>query len=101
MEILMFFVFWLSVIFGPMLRARMNPRNAEETLCLACVNAVVTRGARGKLLVACNFAGAMRPMKFSVCQCTGFCVKAGPAKLVTIEGFVRNEREVYAEVAIR
>ena len=42
----------------------------------------------------------MRPVKFTVCECTGFCVQAEPAKLVTIEGFVRNEREVYAEVAI-
>lgn len=101
MEALICLMFWLVVIAGAMVRARLNPRNAEESLCLACVNAVVTRGVRGKMLVACNFAGAMRPMTFTVCQCTGFCVKAGPAKLVTIEGFVRNEREVYAEVAIR
>ena len=42
----------------------------------------------------------MRPVKFTVCQCTGFCVKAGPATVVKIEGFVRDEREVYADVAV-
>jgi hypothetical protein len=101
MEALICLVFWLVVIAGAMLRARLNPRIANESLCLACVNAVVTRGTYGKAMVACSFGGAMRPVKFTVCQCTGFCVKAGPAKLVTIEGFVRNEREVYTEVAIR
>jgi hypothetical protein len=101
MEALICLVFWMTVIAGAILRSRLNRRDAAESLCLACVNAVVTRGAHGKVMVACNVAGAMRPVKFAVCQCTAFCVKAGPAKLVTIEGFVRNEREVYAEVAIR
>ena len=78
----------------------LRARPADESLCLTCINAVVTRGTNGRTWVACNFAGAMRPVKFTVCQCTGFCVKAGPAKLVTIEGFVRNEHEVYTEVAI-
>ena len=80
-------------------RSRPVERN-QESLCLTCVNAVVTRGTNGKTLIACNFAGAMRPVKFTVCQCTGFCVKAGPATVVKIEGFVRDEREVYAEIAI-
>ena len=100
MESLICLMFWLVVIAGAMVRARLDQRNAEETLCLACVNAMVTHGVRGKILVACNFAGAMRPMKFTVCQCTGFCVKTGPAKLVTIEGFVPDKQKVYAEVAI-
>lgn len=73
----------------------------EETLCLACANAVVTRGVRGRKWVACNFAGALRPVKFAVCECTGFCVKNANPKLVTIEGFAPDQREVYAEVAIR
>lgn len=101
MESIFFAAIYILIFAAIPVVKRLRARPVDETLCLACVNAVVTRGARGKMLVACNFAGAMRPMKFTVCQCTGFCVKAGPAKLVTIEGFVRNEREVYAEVAIR
>ncbi len=100
MESVICAVFWMVVLAAAMVRARWKPRDAEESLCLICVNAVVTRGQRGKVMVACNFAGAMRPVKFTVCQCSGFCVKAGPAKLVKIEGFVREEREVYTEVAI-
>jgi len=79
---------------------RLRTRALVESLCLACVNAVVTRGTNGKTLVACNFGGAMRPVKFEVCQCSGFCTNAKPAKLVTIEGFVSDKREAYAEVAI-
>lgn len=79
---------------------RLRARPKAESLCLACVNAVVTRGAYGKVMIACNVAAAMRPVKFTVYECTAFCTQAPPAKLVTIEGFVHNEREVYAEVAI-
>ena len=84
MEALICLVFWGVVIAGAVLRGQLALRIASESLCLACVNAVVTRGVGGKVLVACNFGGAMRPVKFTVCQCTGFCVKAGPAKLVKI-----------------
>jgi len=79
---------------------RLRTRALVESLCLACVNAVVTRGTNGKTLVACNFGGAMRPVKFEVCQCSGFCTNAKPAKLVKIEGFVPEQGAVYAEVAI-
>jgi hypothetical protein len=101
MEALICLVFWLTVMAGAIVRARLNPRDADESLCLTCVNAVVTRGAHGKVMVACNVAGAMRPMKFTVCRCSAFCIQGGRAKVVTIEGFVRNEREVCAEVAIQ
>jgi len=74
--------------------------SGQESLCLTCVNAMVTRATNGKVLITCTCAGAMRPVKFAVCQCTGFCPKARPAKLVKIAGFVRDEREVYEEVAI-
>ena len=73
----------------------------EETLCLACACAVVTRGTGGQKLVACTFAGALRPVKFAVCECSGFRAVSGQAKLVTIEGFVSAKHDVYAEVAIR
>ena len=63
----------------------------EVSLCLTCTNAVVTHGTRGQEWIACNFGGAMRAVKFTVCSCTGF---------VTIEGFAREKRGVYEEVAI-
>jgi len=72
----------------------------EVSLCLTCSNAVVTRGTRGQELIACNFGGAMRAVKFTVCDCTGYRATSGPDRLVTIEGFVRDIREVYEEVAI-
>ena len=72
----------------------------EPSLCLTCVNAVVTRGTRGQKWVACNLNGTFRPVKFAVCECTAFCVPGGPPKLVTIEGFAPEQREVYAKVAI-
>ena len=75
-------------------------RGVEVSLCLTCANAVVTRGTRGQELIACNFGGAMRSVKFTVSSCTGYRANSGPEKLVTIEGFVRESREVYEEVAI-
>ena len=84
-----------------LVRVARNTRTVEEeTLCLTCVNAVVTRGTRGQKLVACNLNGNLRPVKFAVCQCTAYCVPGGPPKLVTIEGFAPQPREAYAEVAI-
>ena len=100
METLIIIFVW-AVIAALRFAARSRPvERSQESLCLICVNAVVTRGTNGKCLIACNFAGAMRPVKFTVCQCTGFCASAVPAKLVKIEGFVRDEREVNTEVAI-
>ena len=101
MEVLICMVFWVLVIAGAMVRGRWRPRVAMETLCLTCVNSVVTRGQSGKAMIACRLGGVMRPVKFTVCQCTGFCGVAVPVKLVKIEGFVREEREVYAEVEVR
>ncbi len=70
------------------------------SLCLTCVNAVITRGTRGEELVACSFAGILRPVKFTVCECTGYSNTRNVSKLVKIEGFAREAREVYAEIAI-
>ena len=73
----------------------------EETLCLTCVNAVVTRGTGGQKWVACNLSGNLRPVKFAVCECTAFCVPHRAPQLVTIEGFAPRPREIYAEVNIQ
>jgi hypothetical protein len=72
----------------------------EMSLCLTCTNAVVARGTRGQEWIACNFGGAMRAVKFSVCSCTGYRATSVSEKLVTIEGFAREKRGVYEEVAI-
>jgi hypothetical protein len=73
---------------------------AVESLCLTCVNAVVTRGTRGEEWVACNLGGALRPVKFTVRECTGHSSAHSSCKLITIEGFAPESRDVYAEVAI-
>jgi hypothetical protein len=100
MEFLIVWIVYGLIFAAPRIIRRIRAVE-EETLCLACANAVVTRGVSGQKLVACNFAGAMRPVKFAVRECTGFCPRGGVAKLVTIEGFAPDKREVYAKVAIR
>ena len=72
----------------------------QVSLCLACTNAVITRGTSGQQTIACNYGGAMRPMKFVVCECTGYGNKGNTPTLVKIAGFVREERDIYEEVAI-
>jgi hypothetical protein len=72
----------------------------KVSLCLTCTNAVVTRGTRGQEWIACSFGGAMRAVKFTVCWCTRYRATSVSAKLVTIEGFAREKRGVYEEVAI-
>jgi len=74
--------------------------NKEASLCLTCIHSVVTRGTRNEEGVVCNYGGAMRAVKFTVCSCSGYCTSANTKKLVTIEGFIREEPEVYAEIAI-
>ena len=71
-----------------------------ESLCLTCTNAVITRGTRCEEWVACNLGGALRPVKFTVRDCTGYCSTHSSGKLVTIEGFAPESREIYVEVDI-
>ena len=82
------------------LRERLQRLREVQNLCLTCVNSLVMRNSRGRLLVSCRFGGTMRQMKFKVCECSGFRPEGQLAELVTIEGFVREQREVFAEVAI-
>jgi len=72
----------------------------EASLCLKCAHSVVARGTRGEGWIACNYGGAMRAVKFTVCSCSRYCEPSTAGKLVAIAGFVRDESEVYAEVAI-
>jgi hypothetical protein len=70
------------------------------TLCLTCVNAMITCGTRGEERTACTYGGALRPIDFTVCECTGYCSKRDTSQMVKIEGFAREEHQVYEEVAI-
>lgn len=64
------------------------------------MNALVAKSYRGKVLVSCFYGGTVRQVKVAVCECTGYAARGTGAKLVTIEGFVRDEPVVYEEVAI-
>jgi uncharacterized membrane protein len=100
MEDVVWIVFWVVAVAVAIVRARSDSPVAMESLCFTCMNAVVTRGRAGKVMVACNFGGAMRPVKFAVRECTGHLVEGSHSKLVTIEGFARVKRKVYAEITI-
>ena len=73
---------------------------AEVSLCLTCVNAMITRGTRGEERIACTYGGTLRPVMFTVCECTEHCSNRNTPRLVKIEGFAREGREVHEEVAI-
>jgi hypothetical protein len=72
----------------------------DGSLCLTCVNAMISRGTRAEERIACTYGGGLRAVDFTVCECTGYCSSRNTSKLVKIEGFTREEREVYVEVAI-
>jgi hypothetical protein len=92
---------WIGIaLYKASVRYRMA-RSEMKTLCLACTNALVTRTSRSNVLVNCIYGGAVRPVKVAVCECTGYAPRGAGGKLVTIEGFVRDEPVVYEEVAIR
>lgn len=74
---------------------------AEASLCLTCVHAMVTRGTGGQEWVACTYGGGVRRVGFTGCECTCYRSTQSTGGLVRIEGFAREAREVYAEVAIR
>jgi len=82
---------------------RMRDRSVDGTtvsLCLTCISAMITRGTGGERRIACTYGGVLRPVTFTVCECTGYCTSRNTSKLVKIKGFVRDEGEVYAEVRI-
>ena len=82
---------------------RMRDRSVDGTtvsLCLTCVNAMITRGTDGEERIACTYGGVLRPVTFTVCDCTGYCSNRNASKLVKIEGFVRDGGVLYAEVRI-
>lgn len=100
MEILIVIAVYSVVALNGFCKRDKTVELAEPSLCLTCVNSVVTRGTKNEEGIACNFAGAMRAIQFTVSSSSGFRSTATSNTLVTIEGFVRDKREAYAEVAI-
>ena len=81
----------------------MRDRSVDGTtvsLCLTCVNAMVTRGTGGQERVACTCGGGLRKLEFTVCECTCYRSTQSTCSLVRIEGFAGDKHEVYEEVAI-
>jgi len=61
-----------------------------NALCHGCVHVHKVRGFSGEVLLSCNFGSELRPIKFAVRECTGFCSNHAPAP-VRVAGFVRLE----------
>jgi hypothetical protein len=63
-------------------------RDDRTSLCRNCVYAHIARSFdRRKELVACTYAGVMRPMKFAVSDCTMFFSRDSNVEVVRITGF--------------
>lgn len=66
--------------------------NDRTSLCRDCAYAHIARGFRDRdELIACTYAGAMRPIKFAVSDCTMFCSRNANTQIVRIIGFAQNE----------
>jgi|GEM_PF-1671527 len=102
MEVLIPMIWIMIVILRVVFRERQTVavEQREGALCRTCVNSHMVKGFSGKELISCTFGGTLRPIKFEVRECTGFSNRLVNITPVRIEGFVRNENEVYAEVRI-
>ena len=100
MEFLIPMIWILIVVVRIILRKRVTEatEQREETLCRTCLSSHVVKGSGGKELISCTFGGTLRAIKFEVSECTGFSDRPVTITPVRVEGFVRREDEVYAEV---
>lgn len=65
--------------------------SAKTSLCRDCAYAHIARGFRDREeLIACTYAGAMRPIKFAVSDCTMFCSRNANTAIVRITGFAET-----------
>ena len=65
--------------------------SAKTSLCRDCAYAHIARGFRDREeLIACTYAGAMRPIKFAVSDCTMFISRNANAPIVRIAGFAQS-----------
>jgi hypothetical protein len=100
MESFTIIVMYVAVAAIGFARRDRSADGSATSLCLTCVNPMIARGTRGEERIACTYAGALRPVTFTVCDCTGYCSTPNTSRLVKIEGFTREQREVYTQVAI-
>lgn len=56
---------------------------AVEPLCRGCAFAHIERSFFGEDWIFCNSGVAMRPLRYRVCECTGYvnCEAAKPSKI--------------------
>jgi hypothetical protein len=60
----------------------------RPSLCRDCAYAHIARGFRDRdELIACTYAGVMRPIKFAVSDCSMFCSRNANSAIVRIAGF--------------
>jgi hypothetical protein len=71
----------------------------REALCPTCVYAVSQKGFSGEELTSCNLGGALRELKFAVCECNAY-VDRTASKPERIVGFVRPQRSAKPRVTI-
>jgi hypothetical protein len=93
------YVVFLSIVVRLIVNAIQRPnanvttvfRNDRTSLCRDCAYAHIARGFRDREeLIACTYAGAMRPIKFAVSDCTMFCNRNANTPIVRITGFARS-----------
>ncbi|MGC2108451.1 MAG: hypothetical protein WA655_02975 [Candidatus Korobacteraceae bacterium] len=71
----------------------------REALCPTCAYAVTQKGFNGEEATSCNYAGLLREVKFTVCECTAYFDRrtAKPERQV---GFVRPARRHWQNVTV-
>jgi hypothetical protein len=62
--------------------------NSSQSLCSTCAYAHIAHGFDDRRkLIACTYAGSVRPLKFAVSACTLYCNRNVTAQEVRVVGF--------------
>lgn len=71
----------------------------RQALCVSCTYAVMQKGRKGEELTSCNYAGVLREVTFTVCECSAYADRraAKPERQI---GFVRPERKSRGNVTV-
>lgn len=67
----------------------LTKEKSREALCTSCVYEVTQKGFKDEKLTFCNYAGAMRELKFEVCECTVY-VDSRVSKPEKVIGYIRR-----------
>lgn len=67
---------------------RQRKSNRPRPLCTDCMHAHVQYAVNGRCVIACTFAGAVRPVQLDVIYCTDYCDRNVAPRRVQI-GFAR------------